>query len=196
VIRVVLASGSATRRTLLENAGVACTVVPPRVSEDAIKANLRDTGPAQIAETLAEAKALDVARRAPDALVIGADQVLDCGGVRLDKPNDRAEALDQLKTLRGRAHDLVTAACVAEQSAIVWRHTNRITLHMRPASDAFLDSYLDRLGERALAGPGAYQLEGPGAQLFERVDGDFFSVLGLPLLPLLGFLRRRGALAS
>ncbi len=193
----MLASGSATRRRLLEAAGVACECVVPDISEESIKMELRKSGAdaARTAERLAEAKALAVARRTP-GLVIGADQVLECTGAQFDKPRDRADALAQLKALGGRDHELITACSVAEGAAVVWRRTDRITLRMRAASDAFLDRYLDTLGDRALAGPGAYQLEGLGAQLFERVDGDFFAVLGLPLLPLLGFLRARGALAS
>jgi septum formation protein len=122
--------------------------------------------------------------------------VLDFDGVAFDKPKDRADALAQLKALRGHEHTLLTACAVAEAPGLVWQRTDRIALTMRAASDAYLERYLDTLGQRALAGPGAYQLEGLGAQLFERVDGDFFAVLGLPLLPLLGYLRERGALPA
>lgn len=194
----MLASGSTTRRKLLENAGVPYAYVVPQVDEQPIKADLRARGAdnLQIAEFLAEQKALVVARGLTGALVIGADQVLDFDGAAFDKPKDRADALAQLKALRGRDHTLLTACAVAEGAGIVWQRTDRIALTMRAASDGFLERYVDQLGERALAGPGAYQLEGLGAQLFERVDGDFFAVLGLPLLPLLAYLRERGALPA
>ena len=195
---MVLASGSPTRRKLLENAGVPCEFVVPPVDEQPIKADLRTRGAdhLQIAEFLAERKALAVARGLTDTLVIGADQVLDFDGVAFDKPKDRNDALAQLKALRGHEHTLLTACAVAEGPAIVWQRIDRIDLTMRAASDGFLQRYVDRIGDRALSGPGAYQLEGLGAQLFERVDGDFFAVLGLPLLPLLAFLRERGALPA
>ena len=195
---MVLASGSATRRKLLENAGVPCEFVLPHVDEQPIKDDLRTRGThnLQIAEFLAGQKALAVARGLTGALVIGADQVLDFDGVAFDKPKDRNDALAQLKALRGHEHTLLTACAVAEGPAIVWQRSDRIDLTMRAASDGFLERYVDRIGDRALSGPGAYQLEGVGAQLFERVDGDFFAVLGLPLLPLLAFLRQRGALPA
>jgi septum formation protein len=197
-VRIVLASGSATRCKLLENAGVPCECVVPQIDEQPIKADLRTRGAdnLQIVEFLAEQKALAVARGLTGALVIGADQVLDFNGAAFDKPKDRDDALAQLKALRGHEHTLLTACAVAEGHGIVWRRTDRTTLKMRAASDAYLECYVDTLGERALAGPGAYQLEGLGAQLFERVDGDFFAVLGLPLLPLLAYLRERGALPA
>jgi len=183
---------------MLEQAGVPCEAVTPQISEESIKMELRNAGADSLrtAEALAERKALAVAASMPDRLVIGADQVLDCDGTPFDKPKHRDDALAQLKALRGRDHVLLTACAVAEGPSIAWRHTDRIVLRMRAASDAFLDRYLDQMGERALDGPGAYQLEGLGAQLFERVDGDFFAVLGLPLLPLLGFLRERRVLPA
>jgi septum formation protein len=192
----VLASGSSTRRKLLEDAGVPFECVVPQIDEQPIKADLRTRGAdnRQIAEFLAEQKALAVARGLAAALVIGADQVLDFDGTAFDKPKNRNDALAQLRALRGHDHTLLTACAVAEGPAIVWERTDRTHLTMRATSDEFLERYVDRLGERALAGPGAYQLEGLGAQLFERVDGDFFAVLGLPLLPLLAYLRERGAL--
>ena len=184
---------------MLDQAGVPYRQADPNVDETAIKIRLRGAGAdaAQIAKFLAEQKALAVAQNlAAGDLVIGADQVLDCGGLFYDKPRDRTDARTQLKALRGRSHELISACAVVQGATVDWTHMERVTLHMREVSDAFLERYLDALGDRALAGPGAYQLEGLGAQLFDRVDGDFFAVLGLPLLPLLGYLRSQGALPS
>lgn len=196
--RIILASQSATRRRMLEDAGITCEAVASDVDETPIKTRLRENGaePQQMAAYLAEQKALAVGRNMPDSLVIGADQVLEFGRSMLDKPASRAEALEQLKLLRGHDHALTTAVCVVEHTMVTWRHFEHAKLRMRAASDEFLESYLARLGDRALAGPGAYQIEGLGAQLIERVDGDFYSVLGLPLLPLLAFLRERGILPT
>lgn len=187
---LVLASGSAARKQMLEAAGLVFEVVPPRVDEDAAKASLRAEGlnPREQAEQLAVLKALSVSQRRA-GFVIGADQMLALAGETLDKPKDRDEARRHLLKLRGRSHDLITAAVVAKEGAVIWRHIETPRLQMRAFSDAFLDDYLERAGERALHSVGAYQLEGLGGQLFERVDGDYFSVLGLPLLALLAFLR-------
>lgn len=189
----VLASGSASRRRMLEAAGLAFEIDPPRMDEEAAKASLRAEGmnPRDQADTLAELKALSISRRRPE-IVIGADQMLAVEGEVLDKPKDMAEARSHLLRLRGRTHELLTAAVVAREGAIIWRHVDTPKLKMRAFSDAFLDDYLERVGPAALASVGAYQLEGYGAHLFERVEGDFFSVLGLPLLPLLAFLREHG----
>ncbi len=190
---LILASGSAARRAMLEAAGLAFEVDVPRVDEAAAKASLRAEGmkPREQADALAELKALSISRRRA-GFVIGADQILAIEGATLDKPRDRAEAHAQLQLLRGRTHDLITAAIVAREGAVIWRHIDTPRLKMRAFSDAFLGDYLERVGEGALACVGAYQLEGLGAQLFERVEGDYFSVLGLPLLPLLAFLREHG----
>jgi septum formation protein len=190
---LVLASASASRRRMLEAAGLAFEIDPPRTDEEAAKASLRAAGmkPRDQADALAELKALSISRRRP-AFVIGADQMLAVDGDVLDKPKDAAEARTHLQRLRGKTHELLTAAVVAREGAIIWRHIETPRLKMRAFSDAFLDEYLARAGEATLRSVGAYQLEGLGAQLFERVDGDFFSVLGLPLLPLLAFLREHG----
>jgi septum formation protein len=190
---LILASGSAVRRRMLEAAGLVVETVPPQVDEEMAKATLRADGlkPRDQADALAELKALSVSRRRP-GFVIGADQMLAIEGETLDKPKDMAEARGHLLRLRGRSHELLCAAVVARDGAVIWRHVDTPRLFMRPFSDEFLTSYLKQAGEAVLQSVGAYQLEGLGAQLFERVDGDFFSVLGLPLLPLLAFLRAHG----
>ncbi|PZO51633.1 MAG: septum formation protein Maf [Alphaproteobacteria bacterium] len=190
---LILASGSAARREMLEAAGLTLTVQTPRVDEEAAKASLRANGmkPRDQADMLAELKALSVSRNSPD-FVIGADQMLAIEGEVLDKPKDVAEARAHLLKLRGRTHELITAAVIAREGAIIWRHIDTPKLKMRAFSVAFLDDYMARAGEATLRSVGAYQLEGLGAQLFERVEGDYFSVLGLPLLPLLAFLREHG----
>jgi septum formation protein len=192
-VNLVLASGSAARRQMLEAAGLAFTVEIPRVDEEAAKASLRAERlkPRDQADALAELKALSVSRRHA-GFVVGADQMLAVEGETLDKPKDEAEARAHLLRLRGRTHELITAAVVAREGAVIWRRVDTPKLKMRAFSDAFLDDYLSRAGEKVLRSVGAYQLEGLGAQLFERVDGDYFSVLGLPLLPLLAFLREHG----
>lgn len=194
---LILASGSATRRKMLEDAGVAIAVEKPRVDEEAVKAGLRAEGlrPREQADALAEVKALSVSRMR-SGLVLGADQMLALGDEAFDKPADRAEARAQLLALRGKTHALVTAAVIARDGQVIWRHVDTPKLTMRAFSDAFLDDYLDRVGEGALSSVGGYQLEGLGAQLFSRVDGDYFSVLGLPLMPLLSYLRDIGEIAS
>lgn len=192
-MNLILASGSAARRRMLEAAGLVFVVERPRVDEEGEKARLRERGvpPVEQASGLAEIKALSVSREL-DGLVIGADQMLAIGDEVLDKPQSIAEARAHLERLRGRTHELITAAVVAREGEIIWRHTEMPRLTMRSFSDAFLDEYLTSAGDDTLHSVGAYQLEGLGAQLFERVEGDYFSVLGLPLLPLLAFLREEG----
>ena len=195
---VVLASGSRTRAEMLERAGVRVTLAPAAVDEEEIKLAARAEGaPVEdVAEALAEMKAQRVTRKHPGALVIGADQMLDCEGRWFDKPGDRTAARAQLQELRGRTHRLVSCAVVIRDGERLWHHVDRARLTMRPFSDAFLDSYLNAAGDEVLQSVGAYHLEGLGAQLFHRVDGDFFTILGLPLLPLLGFLRVHGVIAE
>jgi septum formation protein len=197
-LTVVLASASAARAELLRRAGVEVAVDPARVDEAAVKASLlaERAPPRDVADELAEMKALRVGRRHETALVIGADQVLVHGGEILDKPATVDEARTQLRRLRGQQHELLSAAVIVIGGAPVWRHVGRAHLTMRPFSDPFLDRYLDQVGERALTSVGAYQLENVGAQLFSRVDGDYFTVLGLPLLEILGFLRARGVMVE
>jgi len=196
-VTLILASGSAARRKMLEDVGLAFEADIPRVDEEAAKASLRADGmkPRAQADALAELKALSVSRKRA-GFVIGADQMLAIEGRVLDKPKDAAEAREHLLALRGKTHELLTAAVVAQEGAVIWRHIDTPRLRMRAFSDAFLDQYLAQAGENVLRSVGAYQLEGLGAQLFERVDGDYFSVLGLPLLPLLSFLREHGVVPA
>ncbi len=195
---VILASASATRARLLNAAGVTAEIVKPNVDERPTKTRLiaNRTRADKVATELAELKALAVSKKFPDALVIGADQVLDCDGKLYDKPADHESAKRQLKELRGKRHRLISAVALAANGAITWSHTDAATLSMRVFSDTFLDAYLILATDAVLNSVGAYQLETLGAQLFTKVEGDYFTVLGLPLLPLLDQLRRAGVLAS
>jgi septum formation protein len=179
---------------MLRDAGVAVETVAAAVDEAGIKAGLREEAapPRDVADLLAELKARRIATRRPERLVLGADQVLVLDGRIFDKPADLAEARVQLQGLRGRRHELLSAAVIFEGAAPVWRHVGRAVLTMRPFSDVFLDDYLAAEGDLALASVGGYRIEGRGAQLFSRVDGDHFTIMGLPLLEVLGFLRTRG----
>ena len=194
---LILASGSAIRRQIMEDAGLNFEVVVKPVDEAAIKAAmLAENAPLRdIADALAEAKALRVSRQTP-GLVIGADQIMEMDGQLFDKPTSVAAARERLLSMRGKRHDLVGAVVVAESGTPVWRHASRTKLWVRDFSEAFLDQYLAREGERVTKSVGAYRFEGPGAQLFSKVEGDFFSILGLSLLPLLDYLRTRGVIVS
>lgn len=193
---VVLASASAVRARLLREAGLTFTIAPARIDEAEVKLAMREEPVEAVAEMLALLKAQSVSRRYPDALVIGADQILACDGARYDKPADMAEARAQLTALRGRTHDLIGCAVVMREGVRLWHHADQAALTMRPFTDAFLDFYLAAAGAEVLASVGAYRLEGLGAQLFARIRGDYFTILGLPLLPLLDFLRAREVLKT
>ncbi len=192
---IVLASASEARAALLRSAGVAVEVRPARVDEESVRAALLREGAAgrEVADTLAELKAT---RRAFDTerIVVAADQVLVFDGAVLGKVSDRAAALERLRALRGRDHRLVTAACVAKGGSVIWRHIDVARLWMRSFSDGFLADFLERNEAAALRAVGCYELEGEGAQLFSRIEGDYFSILGLPLIPVLDILREHGAL--
>ena len=194
---IVLASASATRARMLKEAGISFEVAASELDEAPIKARLHaaGAGPREVAEHLAEAKALAIAAE-PEALVIGADQTLDLDGVLLDKAADVNAARARLERLRGRAHRLHTAAAIARGGEVIWRCTSSPTLTLRPFSDGFLDRYLACCGEAAIYSLGCYHLEGMGAQLFDRVEGDYFAVLGLPLIELLAVLREHGTIAA
>jgi len=181
---------------MLEAAGVPFEVVPAHVDEASVKESLKAEGAsaAHIAEVLAELKAVRISERFPDALVLGADQTLALGNETLDKPTSMEDAAQQLARLSGGRHGLPTAAVIAERGSPVWREIARPTVTFRPLSEAFIASYLKRMGEAALATVGACEVEGLGAQLISRINGDFYAVLGLPLLEVLEFLRVRGIL--
>ena len=192
---IVLASASAIRKRLLADAGVAVTVHPARIGEAAI-ARAVAADPAGLARVLAKAKAIEVSTRFPRHWVIGADQTLDLDGSILSKVPDVAAGLAVLCRLRGRAHKLHSGVAVASGGLVVFEHVGTATLTMRDYSDAFVEDYARQAGAALTASVGAYQLEGLGLQLMERIEGDYFTILGLPMLPLLATLRSLGALKS
>lgn len=195
---LVLASASASRKTLLEHAGLRFETRAAQVDEAAVKRGAQSSG-ATAAETallLAELKAVRIARRDPEALVIGCDQLLVCEERWFDKPADLAEARAHLLALRGRTHTLVTAVLCQRGEQRIWHHVAQPKLTMRGFSDKLLDLYLASEGEALTTTVGAYRLEGLGIHLFDKVEGEHAAVLGLPLLPLLGFLRQHGVLTA
>ena len=188
---IILASRSPFRQMLLRNAGLTFEAMAAAIDERAIEDSLSADrlSPAEVALALAEAKALDVASARPEALVIGSDQTLSLGERVFHKPADLADAREHLRAMSGRTHELNSAVVLVENGAIAWRHVSTARLTMRVLSDAFIGRHLDRVGESVLASVGAYQLEGEGIQLFEHIEGDYFTILGLPMLSLLAQLR-------
>ncbi|RWO83039.1 Maf-like protein [Mesorhizobium sp.] len=194
--KIILASGSPFRKALLVNAGVAVEAVPAAVDERALEAPLQGSGisPEDVALVLAEAKAAEVSERKPGALVLGCDQTLSLGDEVFHKPADMEAARRHLLALSGRTHQLNSAVVLARDGAVLWRHVGVASLTMRKLDPAFIGRHLARVGAKALSSVGAYQIEGEGIQLFERVEGDYFTIVGLPLLPVLAKLREFGAI--
>jgi septum formation protein len=190
---LILASASPSRRVLLANAGLQFDIEPAGVDEEEMTRSLGSkASPQELASTLAEMKAVKISSRHPEAIVIGADSTLACNGRLFDKPPTIEAARRQLMALRGQTHELFSSVVAARGGARIWHWAERARLTMRPFNDAFVDTYLARAGTDVLSSVGAYQLEGLGAHLFTRVDGDYFTILGLPLLPLLSFLAGHG----
>ena len=195
--RLVLASGSRTRLDLLKSAGLDPDVKPAAIDERAVEAAFEHRSDAHaLARRLAEAKALAVSAVVPGLLVLGADQTLALGDEKLHKPANQAAAATTLVALSGKSHRLYSGVALALSGAILWSHVETATLHVRPLSQAFIAAYLDAVGEAAYSSVGAYQYEGLGVHLFERIEGDQSTILGLPLLPLLAELRRMNLLLA
>ncbi len=194
--RLILASKSAARRAMLENAGVPFAVQVADVDEDAVKVRHDPADAAGLAVELARVKALAVSRREPNAWVLGADQTLAFDGGLISKAGSLGEARDRLSAMRGKAHHLHSGAALARDGRIVWSGVDTAAVQVRDFSDAFLDAYLAREGDGLLSSVGSYKLEGMGSQLFERINGDYFTVLGMPLWPVLAELRRVGVLVA
>ena len=195
---IILASGSEIRTQLLQNAGVPFDVVVARIDETMIRQSLEaeNASPRDIADTLAEMKAQRVAAKHPDALVIGCDQVLALDQTILAKPASPDDAISQLRAMRGKRHQLLSAAVIYGEGKPLWRHVGVVRLHMRDVSDAYLADYVSRNWDSIQHAVGCYKLEEEGVRLFTRIEGDYFNVLGLPLLELLSYLTLRGTLPS
>jgi len=193
---IILASASPFRRKMLEDAGIQITVERPSVDERAVEEAVAGSGlrPDDLAQVLAEAKAVDVSQNHPGAFVIGCDQTLSLGEELMHKPADMEEARRRLLKLSGRTHQLNSAVVIAQDGEAIWRHVSVASLTMRHLDPGFVGRHLSAVGEAALSSVGAYQVEGRGIQLFEKIDGDHFTVVGLPLLPLLRKLRELGAI--
>lgn len=197
-LKLILASASAARAEMLKGAGLNFEVVPAVVDEVALREHLLADGAplSEVAALLAEVKARAVSRNHPDALVIGADQILLFGHDIFEKPGDLQAARETLQALRGKTHELISAVALVHNGDCVWQGSDAARLTMRDFSRQFLEDYLAAEGDAVLSSVGAYRLEGPGAQLFDKVDGDYFTILGLPLLQLLAVLREAGIMPS
>ncbi|MER8752631.1 Maf-like protein [Mesorhizobium sp. M1050] len=194
--KIILASGSPFRKAMLVNAGVDVEAIPAEIDERALEAPLQDSGvsPEDVALVLAEAKATEVSERRPGALVLGCDQTLSLGDEVFHKPADREGARRHLLALSGKTHQLNSAAVLVRDGAVLWRHVGIASMTMRKLDPAFIGRHLARVGAKALGSVGAYQIEGEGIQLFDKIEGDHFTIVGLPLLPLLAELRTLGAI--
>ncbi len=194
--KIVLASTSPFRKALLENAGLDVETVPSNLDERALEAPLQESGasPEDVALVLAQAKAVDVSERRPDALVLGCDQTLSLGDAVFHKPADMEGARRHLLSLSGKTHHLNSAAVLARNGKVLWQHVGIASLTMRELSPAFIGRHLAHVGKKVLGSVGAYQIEGEGIQLFEKIEGDYFTIVGLPLLAVLAELRRLGAI--
>jgi septum formation protein len=194
--KIILASGSPFRKTMLVNAGLDIEAVPANVDERALEAPLKDSGasPEDVASILAEAKATEVSECRPGALVLGCDQTLSLGDEVFHKPADMEGARRHLLALSGKTHQLNSAAVLCRDGAVLWRHVGVASLTMRKLDPGFIGRHLARVGAKALSSVGAYQIEGEGIQLFDKIEGDYFTIVGLPLLPVLTELRALGAI--
>jgi septum formation protein len=196
-MRLILASQSASRRAMLDAAAVPHKAMVAGVDEESAKASLAALSPRDLADALAELKAVKLSQRHPDALVLGCDSVVALeDGTVLDKPESREQAADHLRLLSGKRHDLISAAVIAEGGRAVWRHVDRARMHVRTLSEDFITAYLDAEWPAISGCVGCYRIEGPGVQLFAGVEGSQFTILGLPLLPVLDYLRTRKLVAS
>ncbi|GJM03410.1 MAG: Maf-like protein R00002 [Rhodomicrobium sp.] len=196
--RLVLASGSHTRATLLEKTGLSFEIDPPHIDEPSIRKvfEAEDTDPADIAEILAEAKAMDISKSRADQIIIGSDQILALGDEIIEKPTNKDEAHASLFKLRGKTHKLISAVVIVKNNNVIWRHSDTAELTMRDFSPEFLGEYLAHSGDTIYKSPGSYQIENFGIHLFEEIKGDYFTILGFPLLPLLGYLRQENLIRS
>ena len=195
-IPLILASGSAIRATLLQNAGLSIEQIKARIDEQSVKEAMvaSEAPPRDIADTLAEMKARKVADKHPEAMVIGCDQVLAFEGAILSKPKDPEDARAQLRLMRGKRHMLLSAAVIYHEGKPIWRHIGQVRLRMRNMSDSYIDGYVDRNWDEIQHAVGGYMLEAEGVRLFHSIEGDYFHVLGMPLLELLAFLTLRGVI--
>ena len=196
--QIILASGSAIRGQMLSNAGIAFEAIVPRVDEEMIKIALQaeKATPRDIADALAETKAPKIGGKHPDKLVIGCDQVLDFDGQILSKPQTPEEAREQLKALRGKRHSLLSAVVVYHELEPLWRHVGQVRLYMRDISDSYLNEYVDRNWPSLQSSVGGYKLEEEGVRLFSRIEGDYFTILGLPLIEMINYLTASGDLKA